>query len=205
MLFKILSSTVVCIYMQSMHGLVCVCSMGTAGKEVVLAGITWFSKCQGFDVVPQCSAAEVLQGSLEPTLRGRTETKLPVYPHKPAEVSHSWPVCSSHTPWSLSCLNSQDMCVCVCIRALKTEWKCVLCQFVFVSFSSSASVYVGLWSCVSLPACSRVWTIIPVCWQSRRTEGSVCADLNPLHLNCHLEDTQREREKKIASTSSKQI
>lgn len=98
MLFKILSSTVVCIYMQSMHGLVCVCSMGTAGKEVVLAGITWFSKCQGFDVVPQCSAAEVLQGSLEPTLRGRTETKLPVYPHKPAEVSHSRPVCSSHTP-----------------------------------------------------------------------------------------------------------
>lgn len=29
-----------------------VCSMVTAGKEVVLAGITWFSKCQGFDVVP---------------------------------------------------------------------------------------------------------------------------------------------------------
>ncbi len=26
--------------------------MGTAGREVVLAGITWFSKCQGFDVVP---------------------------------------------------------------------------------------------------------------------------------------------------------
>lgn len=40
--------------MQSMHGLVGtdVCSMGTAGKEVVLAGITWFSKYQGFDVVP---------------------------------------------------------------------------------------------------------------------------------------------------------
>lgn len=28
---------------------VCVCGMGTAGKEVVLAGITWFSKGQGFD------------------------------------------------------------------------------------------------------------------------------------------------------------
>lgn len=35
-----------CVYMQSMHGLVGtdVCSMGTAGKEVVLAGITWFFK-----------------------------------------------------------------------------------------------------------------------------------------------------------------
>lgn len=28
------------------------CSMHTAGKEVVLAGITWFSKSQGFDGVP---------------------------------------------------------------------------------------------------------------------------------------------------------
>lgn len=45
--------------------------------------------------------------------------------------------------------------------------------------------------------------IIPVCWQSRRTEGSACADLNPLDLNCHLECAQREREKKT-STSSKQ-
>lgn len=35
-----------------MGWLVWVCSMGTAGKEVVFAGITWFSKCQGFDVVP---------------------------------------------------------------------------------------------------------------------------------------------------------
>lgn len=33
-------------------GCVCVCSMHTAGKEVVLAGITWFSKSQGFDGVP---------------------------------------------------------------------------------------------------------------------------------------------------------
>lgn len=58
-LFKI-HKVGLCIYMQTMHELVglcvcaCVClsSRGTAGKEVVLAGITWFSKGQGFDVVP---------------------------------------------------------------------------------------------------------------------------------------------------------
>ena len=103
-----------------------------------------------------------------------------------------------------SSLICQYVCVCVCVFAcvrvcaLKTEWKCVLCQLSFVSFQlpSSASVYVGLWSCVSLPACSRVWVIIPVCWQSRRTEGSVYADLNPLDLSCHLEYGNEEKEKK---------
>lgn len=36
--------------------------------------------------------------------------------------------------------------------------------------------------------------IIPVRWQSTRTEGSVCADLNPLRLNCHLRCPQRKKE-----------
>lgn len=95
----------------------CVCSMGTAGKEVVLAGITWFSKCQGFDVAPQCSAAEVLQGSLKPALRGRTETKLPVYPHKPAEVSRSPPVCVFISYSMIPVLSDLPgyVCVCVCV------------------------------------------------------------------------------------------
>ena len=55
-----------------------------------------------------------------------------------------------------------------------------------------------MWDCdcvLSLPACSRVWVIIPVCWQSRRTVGSAYADLHPLHLNCHLKYAKWEREK----------
>lgn len=51
--------------MQSVHELVdfgvclfvCV-NHGTAGKEVLLAGITWFSKCQGSDVLQQSSRRE---------------------------------------------------------------------------------------------------------------------------------------------------
>lgn len=157
-------------------------------------------------MVPSVVQQRSCRESLKPTLRGRRETKLPVYPHKPAEVSHSRPVCSIHILWShLLWFASASVCVymCVCVSvsicALKTEWKCVLCQLLFVSFQlpSSASVYVGLWSCVSLPACSRVWVIIPVCWQSRRTEGSVYADLNPLDLSCHLEYENEEREKKL--------
>lgn len=95
--------------------------MGTAGKEVVLAGITWFSKCQGFDVVPSIVQQRSCRGSLKPSSRGRTETKLPVYAHKPAEVSHSLPVCSLHI---LSMLFDLPVCVhvskCVFIKNKKT-------------------------------------------------------------------------------------
>lgn len=70
--------------------------------------------------------------------------------------------------------------------------------FVSLVFSSSASMYVELW----LFACLLVQVsgIIPVCWQSKKTEGSVYADLNPRDLNCHLEYSKKKGEKKIGFT-----
>lgn len=149
-----------------------------------------------------CVAAEVPQGSLTQALRGLTETKLPVYPHQPAEVSHSGSVCvHSLLLWSVSCLICQYVCVKnrmkMCLVPLSFSFIFFVVFFVLncwcrSNFLSSASVYVGLWSCVSLPAHSKVWGIIPVCWQSRRTEGSEYADLNPLRLNCHLEGREED-------------
>lgn len=51
-LLKVLWSTFICIYAVCACVGWCLCSMGAAGREVVLAGITLFSKCQGFDMVP---------------------------------------------------------------------------------------------------------------------------------------------------------
>lgn len=92
--------------------------------------------------------------------------------------------------YSVFCL-FLNLCLCMCQR----QWRCVLCLVLFVLFRflSSAWVHVGLWLCASLFACSWVSVIIPVCWQSKRTEGSVYADLNPPYQNCHLEGTQRNK------------
>lgn len=155
--------------------------------QLVRGGICWHNlvfKVSRLWCGAQCSAAEVLQGNLTAALRGCTETKLPVYPHKPAEVSHSWSVRSFHSLGSVSCLNCQYVC------ALKTEWKCVLCHFCLCDSKfpqQCECIYVGF-----VIMCQPAWLfkslggVIPVCWQSRKTEGSVYADLNPLHLNCHL-------------------
>lgn len=45
-----------------------------------------------------------------------------------------------------------------------------------------------------------VGIIIPICWQSKRTEESVYVDLTPSHLNCHL--VKRHNTQKMLMTEN---
>lgn len=142
---------------------VCIClsSRGTAGKEVVLAGITWFTKGQGFDVVPSVEQQGSCRKADSQPWEDVQRQSCQVCPHKPAEVSHSQPVCSFHTPSSLSCLICQCMwmCVSVSVCALKTKWKlCLVPVLVCVSFKTPAGqeymwdcdcVFAWLFNCLS--------------------------------------------------------